>query len=344
MILNSIKKIIIPLAILVISGFVLFFINQIAGVYLLVRSNSIIMANILLVGLIALALFLLGWPFVLYLKLPRPMALPQHDTELPAYRKRLIKRLKANKILKQQDLVPADESALDTSLDHLNEEANKVIKQTANAVFLTTAVSQNGKLDALTILATQSRMIWKIAHIYYQRPTLRELIYLYANVSASSLLAAEIEDLDVSQQVEPVVRSFFKNSAGKSIPVIGSTANIILDSLLEGSTNAFFTLRVGVTARRYCGCNEVTQKKSIKKNAFRESSMLLKEIVAKSSSKIIIGLFNATKNAGVETLKSGWEGLKNAGGKMATGIGDVGKRINPFREKKDPSFPPSYKI
>jgi len=45
-------------------------------------------------------------------------------------------------------------------------------------------------------------MLWKIARIYYQRPTIRDLIQLYA-MWRDVFLASELEDLDVSEQVEP---------------------------------------------------------------------------------------------------------------------------------------------
>lgn len=332
--ISTLKKILLPLSVLVILGFVLFMINQISGVYLMLKEINQLTANVVLVVLSTVAIGLVCWPVLLFLKLPRAISLPKSEDELPRYRQHLLKRLRRNEILRTQGIQPQKVEDLAESIAVLNQSANKVIQQTATAVFLTTSVSQNGKLDALTILATQSRMVWKIAHIYYQRPSLRELIYLYANVAGSSFLASEIEDLDVSQQVEPVISSFLKNSAGKSIPVIGPTANIILDSLLEGSTNAFLTLRVGNIAQKYCACNEVVDKKAIRKSAFMESASQLKGIVMKSSGQIMSGLLKATRKAGVDTLKSGWEGIKNTGVKVAEGISEAGQKINPFRKKE----------
>lgn len=320
--IRSIKKIVLPVCILLVLGFALFVINQIAGVYLLVRANNVLAANLLLGGLSIMALILFVWPFVLYLKLPKPLLIPQNESELPVYRKRLIHRLRSNQILKAKSKAPVDDGTLNEALSVLDSEADKVVRKTATAVFLTTSVSQNGKLDALTILATQSRMVWSIAHVYYQRPTLRQLVYLYANVTASSFVASEIEDLDISQQIEPVIKSFFKNSAGKSIPVIGPTANIILDSLLEGSTNAFLTLRVGIITKKYCGCNEVTSKPVIRRSAFTEAAGQLRSIVLNSSNQIMTGILKATKKAGFDTLKSGWEGMVK-----------TGQRMNPFRKR-----------
>lgn len=321
--IKSFKKILIPISILIIIGFILFMINQIAGVYLLVRANSVLAANILLGLLSIAAITLILWPFFLYLKLPKPLTIPDKAEELHPYRARLIKRLRSNSLLKAQNCLPHDEESLSKSLALLNKEADKVVRQTATAVFLTTSVSQNGKLDALTILATQSRMVWKIAHIYYQRPTLRQIIYLYANVAVSSFVASEIEDLDISQQIEPVIKSFFKNSAGKSLPVIGPTANIILDSLLEGSTNAFLALRVGIITKKYCGCNEVISRSAIRRRAFMEAAGQLRSIVMESSNRIMSGVLKATKKAGVDTLKSSWEGMIK-----------TSQRMNPFRRAK----------
>ena len=333
--IRSIKKILLPVSILVILGFILFMVNQISGVYLMVRSNNELAANILLGVLITLSVALIGWPFLLYLKLPKPLQLPANEQELISYRKRLLRRLKTNKLLKLSGQVPSNEDEIEQSLDILDKAASKVIHDTATAVFLTTSVSQNGKLDAVTILATQSRMVWKIAHIYYQRPTLREITYLYANVAGASFLASEIEDLDISQQIEPVISSFLKSSAGKSIPVIGPTAHIVLDSLLEGSTNAFLTLRVGYIAKKYCGCNQVTTKSKLRKEAFFGATKELRTIIVESSGRIINGLAKATRKAGVDTLKSGWEGIKNAGSKVADGISEAGKKVNPFKKDKE---------
>ena len=72
----------------------------------------------------------------------------------------------------------------------LEKESNQIIQRNASAVFLTTAISQNGRLDSLTVLATQIRMVWQIAHLYNQRPSLREMSWLYGNVAVTTLLAA----------------------------------------------------------------------------------------------------------------------------------------------------------
>ena len=184
-------------------------------------------------------------------------------------------------------------------------------------------------------------MVWKIAHIYYQRPSVRELAFLYANVAGAALIASEIEELDVSQQVEPVLSTMLKNATGKSLPLIGSTAHVVMDSLLEGSTNAFLTLRVGNITKKYCGSNAVTSRKKIRKAAFSESASQLGKVVSESSSRFISGILNATKKAGVDTVKSGWEGIKNTGSKVVDTVSEASKKVNPFSKKEKQLDPPS---
>ena len=122
----------------------------------------------------------------------------------------------------------------------------------ATTVFLTTAVSQSGRLDALLVLAAQSRMVWRVAHLYYQRPSVREMWYLYANVAATSFVAGELDDLELHQMIQPVVAGTL-GAVGGAIPGFQVLTSIMVNSLLSGSANAFLTLRVGIIAKDYCG-------------------------------------------------------------------------------------------
>ena len=273
---------------------------------------------IVLFGLSALVGLLTLMPVYLFLKLPQPLRLTKGKEQ--EFRHKYFKRLKQNEFLKKQQISPTTDDDLEEVLEVLNKEADKITKSTASSVFLTTSISQNGKLDAITVLATQSRMVWRIAHLYYQRPTLRELWYLYANVGAATLVASEIEDVDITEQLEPVLKGFLKNSAGKAIPVIGPTATIILDSLLEGSTNAFLTLRVGILTKKYCSSLESLDRQKAKRSAIKEASGLLGSLVIESSGKVVNALLGATRKAGIDTVKSGIDSVKGSVNKMKEGV------------------------
>lgn len=57
------------------------------------------------------------------------------------------------------------------------------------------------------VLAAQTRLIWRIAHVYYQRPSLRDFAQLYANVASTAFIAAGIEDIDVDVLVGTIFGS-----------------------------------------------------------------------------------------------------------------------------------------
>ena len=320
------KTLAIFISIAIILAFTLFVINQVAAVYANLSALNTPLANVVLGLLVLIFAVVITVPIVIYFKLPKPIRLPENDQEKEKYHLQLAKRLNKNKHLAGLDLDLGKKEDLEKALSILQEKADRAIQKTATNVFLTTAVSQNGKLDALTVLVTQTKMVWEISHIYWQRPALRDMANLYANVGGTAFLASGVEDLDISRQIEPVLNAIVK-SPGKSLPIVGHAANIIMDSILEGSVNAFLTLRVGIITKRYCGTLEVFDKKKARSNAFIEASGLLKTLVVKSSGKVVNSLIRATKRTGVNTVKSGVSALENAAQNIRHGLGGLAKKM-----------------
>lgn len=312
---SQLKILFLFLAALVLVSFVIFLINQVMSVYAFVSAINPVAGTVVLVLMIVILTVLFMTPVVLYLRLPQPILAPESDEDKDSYHRKVTQRLSRNKLIRQAQITIENEQDLTTALALLDDKANSIIKRTAGSVFLTTAISQNGKLDAFTVFVTQTKMVWDIAHVYYQRPALKDLIYLYGNVGATTLLASEIEEIDLSNQIEPIITTALRQP-GRSIPVIGPAANIIFDSMLEGTANAFLTLRVGVVARRYCGSMGPKTKKTIKKAAFAEASVLLKDIVVKSSGQVISAILQSAKKAGTDTLKTGVDSFNKAAENM----------------------------
>lgn len=312
-----IKKIGLLFGIAVSVLFLLFAFNQLIGLYAnLVTINQTL--AIVVTTIVALIVFLcICIPFYIIVKLPKSI---NYEEDPVIYRSKLQKRLKQNKIIKAEGLKVATNDEIEAAIDLLDNHSQKIIKQTATAVFLSTAISQNGKLDALTVLITQSRMIWKVAHIYWQRPTVKDMVKLYANVATAGLIASEIEDIDISRQVEPVINALLK-SPGRSIPVVGHAAHIITDSILEGSTNAFLTLRVGIIAQNYCGATHPNfDKRTLRKNAFSQASVMLRGLVVESSGKVVKSVMKAMKDAGKSTIKNSVDSLGKAAGNVKSTV------------------------
>ena len=333
--ISTLKKLVLPVVLLLSFVFLLFLINQVSGIYLMASELNPVFGKVVLAILCLISLVLIASPFVILLKMPKPMKRPENEQELVIYKKQLLKRLQKNKFLLDKNTIPATEDDLPHAIALLDEEADRLIKSTAKTIFLATAISQNGKLDALTVFLSQMRLVWKVAHVYYQRPSSKELLYLYGNVGTTAFLAGQIEDVDLAEHLDPIVTSIAKNASGRSVPVLGPTATIILDSLMEGTTNAFLSLRVGILSKKYCHQLNVSTKREIRSGTLKEASKLLRKIAVESSGTIISTIINSTKKAGVETLKNSWDGVVKTGEKVKDTVVDVSKKINPFKKKEE---------
>jgi hypothetical protein len=316
--LSQLRKLIYPVSIVFIILLLIFIINQLVSLY---QNLNLIhpvaaVAGTAIVGLVIFGLLLV--PVILIGKLPAPLPFPDDDEDLPQYKKAFRERLAKHPIAIENRLDPHNEAQLRQIHDKLTEKADKIIFETASAVFLSTAISQNGKLDAFTVLAAQIRLIWLVAHVYWQRPSVKNLKQLYSNVAINAMAASTLEQVDISQQIQPIITTILK-SPGKHIPLVGNAAHIITDSIMEGSVNAFLSLRVGVITKNYC-FPEAKTIAEMRSNSFVEASVLLKTLVMKSSRKVIEGILKAGKNASVQTFRTGYQAVGKAVSSAKSGI------------------------
>src|SRR3954454_15562006 len=201
------------------------------------------------------------------------------------------RRLARNSRLRGVCLTSADD--VDAAICLLDKHADDVVVSTASAVFLSTAVLQSGRLDVLVVLAAQTRLIWKIAHVYYQRPSLRDFVQLYANVGSTALIAAGIEDIDV----DVLVGTIF----GSTVAAIPGM-HLLASSVLSGSANAFLTLRVGMITKEYCRARTQLEKKGLRRAATLQAAKLLGSIVRDGTVKLTHATLNASKTKLLDTL------------------------------------------
>jgi hypothetical protein len=303
------KKIAFLTSLLVLLFFVLFVINQTAQVVQLATHVSPIFGTLVFWALVTLYVVLILVPVVLFLRLPRSLTPPKSDDapEFPAYLDGLKKRLSSHELLRGMDL--SGREKIENALAILDKRANEIIHKAASTVFLSTAISQNGRLDAFLVLSAQSRMVWQIARLYYQRPTLRDVTRLYANVAATAFLASELDDIDINEQVQPVLSAAL-GALAVSIPGLKTASSVLVSSVLTGSANAFLTLRVGIIARRYCGSLVIAEKRALRRTATAEAAKLLRSIVKQGTSRV---------------TKAVWEASKNKAGTVFSGLADYAK-------------------
>jgi Domain of unknown function (DUF697) len=287
---------------LLVSGLVLLscvvvVINQTAGVVHLARDVHPALGTATLWALLLAYGGLVGVPMVMVARMPRPLVPPDSETspEFDTHIAKLGERLASNPHIHFAADRPIDRRSVEDALLVLDSEANTIVKRMATTVFLTTAVSQSGRLDALLVLGAQSRMVWRIAHLYYQRPSLRELFHLYANVAATSLVAGELDDIELHQLVQPVVAGSV-GAMGGAIPGFQVFTTIMVNSILSGSANAFLTLRVGIITKDYCGSLVAEPRRRVRRNATAEAARLLSGIVKESGKQVRDAVWKEIKN------------------------------------------------
>ena len=150
-----------------------------------------------------------------------------------------------------------------------------------------------GDLTVLVVLAVQTRLIWRIAHIYYQRPSLREMLNLYINVLLTAFIAVELQDVDISDQLDPLLSSVFGSAAG-AIPGAKLAASVLVDTGLTGGANAFLTLRIGMITKKYCGMLVQQKRGILRRSASAEAAKLLGTVVSVGLKKVAVGIAKAS--------------------------------------------------
>src|SRR4029450_7334644 len=215
---------------------------------------------------------------------------PKHDAYLQALRVRLA----ANPRTCDLPLVTGEE--IERAIAHLSKEADLVVRRTASTVFLSTALMQNGRLDGLIVLFTQIQMVGRIARIYVQRPSPRELLRLYANVGGTSFIASGLESLDLGEMVAPLATSMVPALKG-GIPGLSGISALLVKCVSNGAANASPTLRVGEVARRYCELTSRCPRELIRKSATAAAVQHLGRIVRENGALVARKLWESTGRA-----------------------------------------------
>ena len=280
------KRIALAVAAFILVVFAIFLFNQTMQIVQSARTLNVAFGSVVLWGLILTYCILLAAPFVLWFRLPKRI-LPPAVAEGPEFDRFLLdfkKRLSRHPRLRGLPLnSPAD---VDAALQTLDKHADDVVTSTASAVFLSTAVLQSGRLDVLVVFAAQTRLIWQVAHVYYQRPSLRDFVQLYANVASTAFIAAGIEDIDV----DVLVGTIF----GSTVAAIPGM-HLLASSVLSGSANAFLTLRVGMITKEYCRCTVRLEKAGLRRAATVKAAKLLGSIVREGTVKLSKATMTASR-------------------------------------------------
>ena len=264
---------------------------------------------------------------IAYTRLPPTLGPPDEDSgpKYDAYLQALRARLAANP--RTRDLPVVTKEEIEKAIGHLSTQADSVVRRTASTVFLSTALMQNGRLDGLIVLFTQIQMVGRIARIYVQRPSPRELVRLYANVAGTAFVASGLESLDLGEMVAPLAVSVVPALKG-GIPGLSGISALLVKCVSNGAANAFLTLRVGEVARRYCELTSKCPRELIRKSATAAAVQHLGRIVRENGALVVKKIWTSTGRALIDSGVSKAEDIAGA-------TRDLFGKISPWRVKEE---------
>jgi len=333
---STIRRLLLPIALLLILGFVVTVANQTAQVVALAdRVNPWLGQGVLWV-LLATYAFCVGVPVYLWLRLPKALRPPvsESDPEFPKHIERLAHRLSRNPHLTGRTI--ESRTDIEEVLPPLDVIVDERLKAAARKVFLTTAISQNGSLDTLLVLTAQSKLVLEVARVYYQRPGLRDLTYLYANVAGTALVAGELEDLDLAEQLQPVLAAAFGSAAG-AVPGFGAATTLFMNSITTGAANAFLTLRVGLIAKQYCRAIVTVDRRTVRRSAIVQATQLLGGVVLDGTRHVASAVGTATRR----TVGGAFESLGDQIRSLGVSVRDRGTGTFAKIRRQEGGLPPS---
>ena len=169
-------------------------------------------------------------------------------------------------------------------LDRRFAKAQEHIHQWAKTVFLVTTVSQVGRIDAITSLVINCRMIADVIRCSGYRPTWGQLGRQYARILATSLFSYYLSDTLDKVEVDPEMLHL---KALSNMPLVGT----VTKSLVDGTANTLLSLRIGHVTLAYLreGAQALSGKAGVK---VRRRAMLdaVKSFLVLSKDTTIAGL------------------------------------------------------
>ena len=206
-------------------------------------------------------------------------------------------------------------------LDHRYKVIKSHIHEWSKTVFMITALCQSGKIDALTSMVINFRMIGDLIRCSGFKPTHRQMFNQYARILVTSLFSyyisnslSNFEDITISlgdavnnADVDAFSETEFLGSL-TSLKISG----IIPASIIDGALNTLITLRIGYVTLSYLkkGSNELKGKSGVRvrRYAMLDSAKALGEIAKDSTvssvqflgtkiNELLFGVKPSTSNA-----------------------------------------------
>ena len=210
---------------------------------------------------------------------------------------------------------------------------NRRIIEWAKSVFMITAISQNGKLDTVSVLYMNYKMIEDVIVASGYRPTRQQLFRQYVNILVTSLMTFVVSEVfkdmgsvapfgsladqssDAASDID--ISDASVDAADVDLDDIGDTVSgdtgflsilsnvkipgVVIGSICDGIVNSLMTLRIGYVTRNYLidgmnSLNGIKAKRKAKRVAVKEALKSLPKVVVVGTSFVGKGAMNIILN------------------------------------------------
>lgn len=210
---------------------------------------------------------------------------------------------------------------------------NRRIIEWAKSVFMITAISQNGKLDTVSVLYMNYKMIEDVIVASGFRPTRQQLFRQYVNILVTSLMTFVVSEVfkdmssvapfgsladqssDAASDID--ISDASVDTADVDLDDIGDTVSgdtgflsilsnvkipgVVIGSICDGIVNSLMTLRIGYVTRNYLidgmnSLNGIKAKRKAKRAAVKEALKSLPKVVVVGTSFVGKGAMNIILN------------------------------------------------
>ena len=210
---------------------------------------------------------------------------------------------------------------------------NRRIIEWAKSVFMITAISQNGKLDTVSVLYMNYKMIEDVIVASGFRPTRQQLFRQYVNILVTSLMtfvvyevfkdmgsvapfgsladqssdaASDIDISDASVDAADVDLDDIGDTVSGDTGFLSILSNVkipgvVIGSICDGIVNSLMTLRIGYVTRNYLidgmnSLNGIKAKRKAKRVAVKEALKSLPKVVVVGTSFVGKGAMSIILN------------------------------------------------
>ncbi|MFH1941184.1 MAG: DUF697 domain-containing protein [bacterium] len=242
------------------SIFVLYIIaKEFVTLYRFTRSVHPIFGYASLITILLFISYFIILPIVQIIRIPRNYAPTKNKAKIQDVLHVRMNNFRTNPFLQKVNFnfesVSPDEIGYQKIIDVLQPETEKMRKKYVAQLFYSSAIAQNGFLDAILILSSSVNLVKDLFILYHGRVSNKDLLIIAKKVYYSMAIGG-------SEGVEYAAEEIFsKLTTGgiKSIPF----ASKILGSIADGFVNAALLNRVSIITENYCRFLHIQSEKDL---------------------------------------------------------------------------------